>query len=322
MGKKILTRMGAVGLLGVLVAVGMPSAAHATRPVVLNCGSVITENTVLAADIGPCNIDAVIVGASNITLNLNGHTISGTGVGSFTGQAAGVLVDRQTGVTVTNGTVTEFFHGVRVFQGSGNFVNRMTAVSNRGGNGILFESTSDNRADANMVIGNGRFSGMATFDNFRFPPAAARNSFTRNTVKMNNAVAFGTVRPSGISIENGPGHLVSGNTIETSGANGVRIRTATLNPVAGAQISQNRIMRNGADGISAETGTSGHLIERNVVTGNRQVGIRIASQDTRIIGNSVRANAGGDLLDTNPNCDANTWSGNAFGTASPDCARG
>ncbi|HVL98011.1 MAG TPA: carboxypeptidase regulatory-like domain-containing protein, partial [Egibacteraceae bacterium] len=75
----------------------------------LRCGDVITEDTTLEADLGPCPDNGLIVGADNVTLDLGGHTIFGT---DAVGDGAGVLIDNRTGVTVRNGTIRGFDGGV------------------------------------------------------------------------------------------------------------------------------------------------------------------------------------------------------------------
>src|SRR4051794_19728420 len=68
---------GAGVLLTVAMAVGgMSPASGAT----LDCGDVLTTDTVLQADLLGCPGNGLVVGADDVTLNLNGHTISGDGL--------------------------------------------------------------------------------------------------------------------------------------------------------------------------------------------------------------------------------------------------
>src|SRR5215210_9323889 len=48
----------------------------------VGCGSLITTDTTLDSDVGPCVGDGLIVAADDITLDLGGHTVSGTGTGA------------------------------------------------------------------------------------------------------------------------------------------------------------------------------------------------------------------------------------------------
>ncbi len=109
---------------------------------VLECGTIITEDTVLVADIGPCG-DVVsepghasgghglVIGADGVDLDLNGHTIFGLGGSVVPHQASGVLVDGHSDVSVSDGTVRDFFHGVQVVNGSHNTVSGIASITTR-----------------------------------------------------------------------------------------------------------------------------------------------------------------------------------------------
>src|SRR5258707_456893 len=71
-----------------------------------NCGSTITTNTTLTADIGPCPGDGLIIGRSGITLDLNGHHIEGSGDGT------GINIGRMADIVIKNGTVFNFGVGL------------------------------------------------------------------------------------------------------------------------------------------------------------------------------------------------------------------
>jgi parallel beta-helix repeat protein len=76
------------------------------------CGQVITENTLLATDMN-CPSDTLRVleiGASNITLDLGGHTISSTYMPPLSN--SGVYISSHTGVTLRNGVIDGFYAGV------------------------------------------------------------------------------------------------------------------------------------------------------------------------------------------------------------------
>lgn len=79
------------------------------------CGQVITEDTLLATDLScpPETAMAIMVNASNITLDLGGHTISSTYSGTLE-QHSGVFMTGRTGVTIRNGVIDGFHTGVYV----------------------------------------------------------------------------------------------------------------------------------------------------------------------------------------------------------------
>ena len=45
----------------------------------VQCGDVITQGTTLDSDLIDCPGDGLVIGADNITLDLNGHTVDGDG---------------------------------------------------------------------------------------------------------------------------------------------------------------------------------------------------------------------------------------------------
>jgi hypothetical protein len=47
----------------------------------VQCGDVITTDTRLSRDLNNCPADGVVIGASRVTLDLDGHTIDGVGAG-------------------------------------------------------------------------------------------------------------------------------------------------------------------------------------------------------------------------------------------------
>lgn len=74
-------------LAGVLVAIPAQAAP-------LACGDTITTDTTLTADLLACPGDGLIIGADNITLDCDGHKVTGTASG-----VVGIEVNFRSGVT-------------------------------------------------------------------------------------------------------------------------------------------------------------------------------------------------------------------------------
>lgn len=317
---KRISRAKASTVAAALVAgVGMwvSPADAAPAPVVLACGAIITEDTVLGADMGPCPEDGVIIDASNVTFDLNGHEILGAGGQVVPHQSAGVFIINETGVQVRNGSVRGFYHGVRVQQGSGNTVNFLTVTDNEGGNGIVLENSSDNRVANNTATGNGRFSGISTFDSRNLPVGTARNTIVDNVVEGNDF----TATTPGISVENGAGHVVRGNIVTGNAGTGISVRAQTTGvSVTDSLFARNVVTGNGGNGISLPVGADGNIVRDNRVTGNALDGIHVESLRNRIQRNTATGNGATDLVDTNAGCATNLWNANVFGTANPACA--
>ena len=122
----------AITLLG-FTAVGRPSAAEALATNV-SCGAVITTDTTLHRNLANCPNNGIVIGADNITLNLNGHTIDGDGAliaECPDGEACDVGVDNgagHSGVTIADGAITDFEFGIGVLGASDNRVRRPRRV--------------------------------------------------------------------------------------------------------------------------------------------------------------------------------------------------
>ncbi|MFN2557501.1 MAG: right-handed parallel beta-helix repeat-containing protein [Nitriliruptorales bacterium] len=324
----------------------------------LECGTLITEDTVLTADIGPCGDDVshpgqhvpgghgLVIGADNVTLDLNGHTIFGLGGPVVLHQAAGVKVNGHSNVTVKNGTVRGFFHGVHVQNGSHNKVVDIRSLDNTTGNGIVLQNVTDSQVMRNTVINSGGFGGISVFDGRATDQLddlpSARNMIAHNLVDQ----ADNRTTTSGISLENGSDHRVINNTVTNSSGDGIVLfgnrplpGGAVLPPVTGAQVVNNVVVGNGTGAADTSTPLAGISLRRTVVTGvgaddnkiagnrvqdNADYGILVASSNNSITGNVARGNEIEDLRDTNltPPCDANRWKGNKFVTFNQPCVTG
>ncbi|HEX2041141.1 MAG TPA: right-handed parallel beta-helix repeat-containing protein [Acidimicrobiales bacterium] len=345
-------------------AVGMTFMAVAPveaqpEEVVLTCGTVITEDTVLGADIGPCGDivsepghtpggHGLVIGADGVTLDLNGHTIFGLGSDVVLHQAAGVKVDEHSDVTVFGGTVRGFFHGVWVQNGARNTVRDMRSIDNTTGNGIVLQNVRDSRVFRNAVVNSGGFGGISVFDGRATDQLddlpSANNSILSNLVDQSDNRA----NTAGISLENGPGHRVVGNTVTRSSGDGIILRAGSnplpgsgriLPPATDAVVSGNVVTRNGTNATGVTAVLAGINLQRNLITGlgadrnqitgnrvqsNADHGILVASRNNRIVANTARGNAVNDLHDANvaPPCDNNVWRSNRFATANQPCVGG
>lgn len=194
---------GAVGLTLFLSATFLVGVA-ASEPI--GCGSVITQDTTLSTDIGPCPGEGVIVAASHITLDLNGHTVSGNPEVRVSPDKAGILLRQVTGVTVKNGTVEGFDAGVAIMGGGANTVRRLTARDNVNyrvvtgrdsqpedivpdegpycdlGDGITAFNSRDNVIEGNVLYGNGPYSAVSLVSN------SDRNRVANNDIRDNDVM--------------------------------------------------------------------------------------------------------------------------------------
>ena len=87
-----------------------------TQPLAISpsCGQVITQNVILTSNLNCAESDGLIVGASDIVVDLNGHTISGPDVDSDTKTSSkvGVMIPNMNNVVVQDGTIEGFQAGI------------------------------------------------------------------------------------------------------------------------------------------------------------------------------------------------------------------
>jgi secreted PhoX family phosphatase len=126
-------------------------------PVNVECGEAITVDTALAADVGPCPADGIIISVDGITLDLNGHRVFAD---NGEGDNAGVRLTGVSGVTVTNGTAEGFDAGVVIEGGSENTMREVAAVNNINdalagpcdlGDAVAIQDSDGNTIEGNLV---------------------------------------------------------------------------------------------------------------------------------------------------------------------------
>ena len=94
-------------LILVFAVIGVHAGAAGVPTV--SCGEVIYTDVRLESDLVNCPGYGLVVGADDVTVNLNGHMISSSGE---TIGALGVFAALHTGVTVKNGSIRGFSGGV------------------------------------------------------------------------------------------------------------------------------------------------------------------------------------------------------------------
>ncbi|HNT36334.1 MAG TPA: hypothetical protein PKH07_15215, partial [bacterium] len=142
---------------------------------------------VLVTDVNmTADVDCIQIAASNVTLDLNGHTLTGTG----TGNSSGVMQTTGVGALVFNGSIYNFGrHGI--------FLNERSQVSdlsvlNCGDDGGLYYHA--------IRVGEGSIiSRVTAANNYGNGIDAASNCLVESCVARNN----GTVSHKGIAVGSG-----------------------------------------------------------------------------------------------------------------------
>jgi len=308
-------------------------------------GTEVTEDLTLDADLVCARGPALVIVADGVTVDLGGHTVSGSGDAGMGG--AGILFRSVHGSTVRNGTVTRFDAGVVVEGGSGNVIEHLTVEDNVGspdgelGDGIVVNNSNDNRVLANVVRRNGPFSGIA------LGISSSANEVRDNTVADNNMSHLGESEVArqtmGIRIE-GPAanhNRIVANAVTGSGADGIVVLATCDNPadeppcVGTPPNEHNEIVGNTANGNGRSGRGCGirifsmplpvppahNILRDNVADDNANYGIAIDaaalfSPGNTAIGNRGRGNGEFDGSDGTlmPPCGRNLWDANDFGT--------
>jgi parallel beta-helix repeat protein len=241
--------------LSVLAGLALISApAQAKPPERVSCGQTITHSVKMANDLTNCPNNGLLIGADNITLDLNGHTIDGDGKQVDNcppppGPDCDVGVQNAAdynGVTVEGGKLREFSYGVFIF-GAENRVShyrvRHLSSTHNLFRGILFGGVTDSQIERNSTNDNGPTTGGGGVVLF----GSQNIRIERNDVSGNGDL--GVLVPGGSDNNRIAKNSVSGNPfagIAVDGDSNV--------------VSHNRVYRNGDN-----VGVGG---SRNRVTGN------------------------------------------------------
>jgi parallel beta-helix repeat protein len=238
----------------------------------LSCGAVVSEDVTLAASLTDC-ATGLVVGADNITIDLNGYAIKGLGTTS----GVGVQATDRTGVTVKNGKITDFAEGVSLFNSSNSTIEGL--VIRRTHTGIRV-TRSDNSVDANQILDN-----------------KVRESVDGVVVAGTSSRIVGNI----LSDLEGNGILCTfSSQVEIEGNRAVRGRVGIGLFMCGGSVTENVASDNVSGGI-VRTRSNGATV-RNVAKRNGGNGLLIDESHGLILGNVANSNAGNGLwiLDAGP----------------------
>ncbi len=219
----------------------------------------ITKDLKLDRDLA-CADAGLIVGADGIKIDLNGHTIAGTGVG------AGINLTGRTGVSVSGGTIANFFAGVLtnastdIVIKSNAFVGNTDGVDLQAGSrGVTIRHNEfrDNRSRGIMIRGD---STEHTIEHNTF--AGDRVGIlvfagVANTLR-NNQVTASTLAGIRINVF-ATGNILSKNTVTSSPA-GIEFLVSGTQSAVGNTVYRNTLESNTC-GIKGPLG--GNTVEKN-----------------------------------------------------------
>lgn len=284
----VLLTAAVVGALA--FTVGPAGANH------VSCGDTIVADTTLDGDLVNCPNNGILIGADDVTLDLNGHRIDGDGEpvkrcpkDEFCD--VGLLNDGHDGATVTGGSVREFGAGLFVRKARHNRVLGISSSRNEFFGFVIAESARSLIRDSS---GNGNPApdgdGIGVFGSHHV--RILQNSFRRNALGMHVEDSTSIViKQNQFSRNSDFGILMEADRNQVRRNRCVR-NGACINVAPGSRnvIARNRSSRDG-NGISIEKGR-GNLVAHNVIVRTRRAGIYLGLQEPPIggVNNVVRRN--------------------------------
>jgi hypothetical protein len=257
--------------------VALMATAPAAMATHVSCGDTITADTTLDSDLANCPGDGVVIGADNITLDLNGHQIDGTGSNEGVDNGSGFQ-----GVTIKRGSIQQFSAGVNLLMATGNLVSRLQ-VSDVA-TGISVGQSSENVVERNAIVGRGGTTGILVAGN------SDRNVIDRNTT---SDPGFGRGIGLGGAVGNHPDdNLVSRNVIAGAGI-GIGVTSGSATHLERNSVSDARTI-----GIAARVfNPTDPVLERNEVVSST-VGIQVEAVNALLLQNDVSnsSNTGIDVV--------------------------
>jgi hypothetical protein len=246
----------------------------------------------LGTNVGPCapGVDGIIIAASNVTLHLKGHTISGTAISGTCNSSSGIHVmgtSSMTPITMVRvlgtGTITNFDTGFLAENSAGSFVKFVTVTQTPPTPCSDFTlgfdiqaSSSQWKLEGNVVREPGDNSAGIVLRIGANDCDLVRND-VNDTISVNSD---NNTIVNNIGNDNAQGIFVTGNNNE---------------------IHANTTDNNSTQGLWLSCNTSGNCAAGNNISGNTS------------LGNSP------DMQDDTPACGTNKWRGNKFKTANLSC---
>ncbi|WP_171057964.1 right-handed parallel beta-helix repeat-containing protein [Modestobacter altitudinis] len=246
-----------------MLAVG-PAAASGVA-----CGDVVSVDTTLTSDLVDCPDIGLVIGANDITLDLNGHTIDGDGTSPVTcpvqGRVCDVGVDNSAGhdgVTIQGGAIQQFNAGVLVSGGAdGNRLRRLT-IAQTTSEAILVVDSAHTVIEGNTMTDPGITAVVVLESSDALVTRNAASGSTGyamfldadHSVIEHNALDAGE---HGFAV-GGSGTTVRRNVVSDSGG-GIDVN----DEASGIRVEENELRRVG-DGIIVGV-ASDTLVRRNVV---------------------------------------------------------
>ncbi len=193
------------------------STAGAGGAAALQCGATLTKSTKLTADLLRCPGTALVIGADGITVNLNGHTISGTNAAG----GEGIANDGHAGVRIVGGgKITDFrLNGIGIRKAPKSVVRGVT-IRRIGAGGVEGEEVSAgiyvSESPGSQLVGNDVANDVKAYQSDGAVVLKSRGILVRSNKLSHNAW-------NGLALFESPGSRIVGNEFDANGNNGTSV---------------------------------------------------------------------------------------------------
>lgn len=279
------------GLAALVAAVALPATASAQE--VSACNTTVTEDAVVTQDL-TCAGPGVIIGAGDVTLDLQGFSLRGNGT------STGVANTGFPGVTVRNGRIANFGVGVSVKSSANNgHLDRLRVIGNAT-TGISVTASTGVFITASRVSANGQV-GIVYTDDLAIAPSLGGITGSTVTANGSNGILVATTAAptlgmkiqgntvgannNGISLIGTSQAKVNKNTLAANNTSGIAVLNADQTKIASNTISGSQV-----HGIEIGTGNTSTVVSGNRATYSRQDGINNKAVDTTFTGNVLKFN--------------------------------
>ena len=279
----------------------------------LSCGEVVTTNTTLTADLF-CNsgYTALEIGDDNITLDLNGYTLSGTrdlvGIsvygknkvkikgngGGLKGFWAGINSSESNQLQVNGTTFYDLDAGVIISAGSEGLIANNDFIYINGQGVFIANFIAGKQANNNTVTNNEFYQSSTGI--YVCGDHSDKNTLTKNLIWLS--------QDRGIHLVRSDNNVLQDNDVIESGETAIRLDDSARNQIKSNSLKKGRV------GLEILAGSSGACLEsglqrsfKNVYQGNHTFEFETAViMGTGVTSNSVYSN----LLNDNKLYDNNT----------------
>lgn len=258
----------------------------------LQCGDTITTDTTLTADLGPCPADGLIIQGNNLTLNLNGHKITGSAIGN------GVTAYGIDEITIKGpGRITKCAAGIAVSDAGNVTVYGVTFTGNQTGVSVVHNINPAYinkriRIVGNKIVGTNQ-TGTGINIDWGSIPYVYQNTIMGNSVGVEVWDEVGAIIDENLITLNRTGIVVVGGDFVCYS---IRGNLLVLNQGDGIRNYGGLDMQRATS--SFETCSLGNIIEDNTVTSNAGSGILVGqlfSVTLTVQDNEVSLNKGNGI---------------------------